>query len=539
MSACDHVELEGHQPKMTQAQPPAIERIPNEVFHEIFLLVAAATPGYDEHSFPVSSPHPLLPVVQVNRRFNTVASPLLVRNWRLRPEDESGVRFVLHLLKQPNLRSQIKSLAVDERAQPGYHDHAPRVPGDRWPLSFCSAAQLEQLAQSAEETYPALARWFCHGQEPSWAGQIRQMSPRAIAALALAWATGLEALHLLVDAWTPTEPGPWISRLVKMVVGVLTPLGDEDRGLPLSDVFAKLRCVSLGYCTYPSFLQRDPQKCMGIDSIEPGRELMYSDGPNGPMNGISAAPLFRLPSLRVFKALGIEFTGLTLDQADLSGSGTALQPSADLLFPNGTSGVEELHLYQSYVSDHGLSVLTRSCRRLRVLLLQYDWNDIIATGFELSSESIAAAIRLHSTSLEKIVIESSYDRGGFSRSYPGSLGDCLLCCNGLESLVIDLAMLCRRQYYNNSSTPTLSELLPPGLTHLGISIFPPLAGVQATQDNVVGLLRQCGPEGRFFKLKSIDLIGCSTEYMEDQEIIALAKKGGVELTQHELQRPSC
>lgn len=258
MSACDHVDLEGHQPKMTQARPPAIERIPNEVFHEIFMLVAAATPVYDEHSFPVSGPHPLLPVVQVNKRFNTVASPLLVRNWRLRPADESGARFVLHLLKQPHLRSQIKSLAVDERAQPGYHDHAPRAPGDRWPQSFCSPAEFEQLAQSAEETYPALARWFCHGEEPSWGDEIRQMAPRAIAALVLAWATGLEALHLLVDAWTPTEPGPWISRLVKMVVGVLSPLGDEDRGPPIPDVFAKLRCVSLGYCAYTSVLQRNP-----------------------------------------------------------------------------------------------------------------------------------------------------------------------------------------------------------------------------------------------------------------------------------------
>lgn len=271
MHACDHVDLEGHQPKMTQAQPPAIERIPVEVLHEIFMLVAAATPGYDEHSFPVSGPHPLLPVVQVNRRFNTVASPLLVRNWRLRPADESGAKFVLHLLKHPHLRSQIKSLAVDERAQPGHHDHATREMGDRWPQSFCSAAELEQLAQSAEETYPALARWFYHGDEPSWADQIRQMAPRAIAALVLAWATGLEALHLLVDARTLTQPGPWTSRLVKMVVGVLSPLGCEDRGLPLPDVFARLRCVSLGYCTCTSILKQNPQRCLEIDSIGPGR----------------------------------------------------------------------------------------------------------------------------------------------------------------------------------------------------------------------------------------------------------------------------
>lgn len=232
----------------------------------------------------------------------------------------------------------------------------------------------------------------------------------------------------------------------------------------------------------------------------------------------------------------MDISGLTLDVADPLGPRTALQPSADLLFPNGTSSVEELHLYRSYMTENGLSVLTRSCRRLRVLILQSKWND----GFddfdsELYSESIVAAIRLHSASLEKILVESSHDYDdNFDDSDPGSLGDCLLSCVKLESLVINLVMLYGRQYYDtNSSTPPLSELLPPGLTDLGLSIYPSLARGQETKDKIVGLLRQCGPKGRFCKLKKIDLIGSTTQFMEDQEIITLAKKVGVELTQHD------
>lgn len=256
----------------------------------------------------------------------------------------------------------------------------------------------------------------------------------------------------------------------------------------------------------------------------------------GSLRDSKAAAFFRLPSLRVFKAFRMEIAGLTLDMADPLGSRTALQPPADHLFPNGTSSIEELHLHESLVTDNGLSVLTRSCRRLRVLILHSEWDD---TPDNFYSESIAAAIRLHSASLEEILIEGSKDYDDhFEDSDPGSLGDCLSSCVKLKSLVINLVMLYGRKHYNNnSSTLPLSEVLPPGLTDLGLSIFPSCAGKfpylsrrQITKDNIVGLLRQCGPKGRFSRLKKIDLIGAVTEYMEDQEIIALAKKGDVELT---------
>lgn len=231
----------------------------------------------------------------------------------------------------------------------------------------------------------------------------------------------------------------------------------------------------------------------------------------------------------------MDVAGLTLDEADPLGSRTALQPPADQLFPNGTSSVEELHLYMCFVTDNGLSVLTRSCRRLRVLTLQSRWAEYFDHRVvELSSESIVAAIRLHSASLEKIFIESCRDPDEFEESGPGSLGDCLLSCDRLESLVINFVVLYGREYYdNNSYHQPLSELLPPGLITLGLSNFPSSARSQATEDNIVGLLRQCGPKGRFFRLKKIDLVGSFTEFMEDQEIIALAKKGGVELKQHD------
>lgn len=253
------------------------------------------------------------------------------------------------------------------------------------------------------------------------------------------------------------------------------------------------------------------------------------------MDGRDAAAFFHLPSLRVFKAHLLLAEGLTLDEADSSGSMTALQPPPDQLFPDRTSDVEELHLYRSFMSDNGLSVLSRSCRRLRVLILEWKWLDA-SFAPDLSSKSIAAAIRLHSSSLEKISIMGfyRYDPDNPDESDPGGLGDCLLLCDKLKSLSIDLGVLHGGEYYDdNSSTRPLSEVLPPGLTNLGLSILPSLAEVRATKDDILGLLRQCGPKQRFSRLKKIAFIHSSVVYMADQEIIALAEKAGVELTEQD------
>lgn len=283
-------EIEGNWPSMTQIQPRAVtilETVPDEILHDIFLHVATEHPRRNKDNLPISGPHPLLPVVQVNRRFNTVASPLLVRNWHLRSADQSGAKSVLHLLKHPELRSQVKSLALYEesfdeealayaltgRARHRDNSRARRASRDRWPQTFCSTVELEQLAQSAEETYPALSSWAHDGEEHSWADEIRQRSSHAIAALALAWATELQELELMVGTYTPEVPDLWTLRLVGMIVGLLSPLGAQGRSLPPPVLFTKLRCVTLGHCTYtfPSFLHLPPYKCLEFESLGPIR----------------------------------------------------------------------------------------------------------------------------------------------------------------------------------------------------------------------------------------------------------------------------
>lgn len=110
------------------------------------------------------------------------------------------------------------------------------------------------------------------------------------------------------------------------------------------------------------------------------------------MEGTNAAILFRLPRLRVFKAYAMDAQGLTLDEADQPGTGTAIQPPADKLFPNGTSNVEEIRLYRSHISENGLRVLTRACKRLRVLILQWGQTFVPVTGFNFFGNAVLQAI---------------------------------------------------------------------------------------------------------------------------------------------------
>lgn len=244
---------------MTHPQPQAtspFEGVPDEVLHDILMHIATDYP-VREGLFKYG-PHPLLPVAQVNRRFNAVASPLLVRKWHLTTTGQSGAKFVLHLLKHHHLRSQVKSLALDVRMfdnEPVPREPTHDVLDNCWFRSHISPAEVEQLVESAQEACPPLARLRYHDPGISWTDQIGQRSTGAISALVLAWATELQELDLLLkmgSSESPEYPDPWLIRLVKLAVGSLHSIGVQDHGLPPPALFEKLRSVTLVHCTYAS-----------------------------------------------------------------------------------------------------------------------------------------------------------------------------------------------------------------------------------------------------------------------------------------------
>lgn len=246
---------------------------------------------------------------------------------------------------------------------------------------------------------------------------------------------------------------------------------------------------------------------------------------------------FRLPSLRVFKTYFVVAEGLTLDEADQSGTGTALQPPAAQLFPNGTSNVEEIHLYRTQISENGLRVLARACKRLRVLVLQWGRNfDInINRGFSFFGNAILEAIKLHFASLEEILIEGTKDtwlniHGDVDT---GEFGDWLLRCDKLQRLTINFEILYGvDNYENNSSSYPLSAVLPAGLTSLCLRLvtLSHRTDIQVAKDNLLGFLRHCGPSRRFSRLKDIQL---TYKYMgvdDEKDLMVQANKAGVALT---------
>ena len=203
-------------------------------------------------------PHPLLPLVQVNRRFNAVANPLLVRKWHLTTTltGRSGPKFVLHLLKHHHLRSQVKFLALDVRL----FDPMPRelihdMRDYSWLRIHTSTVEVEQLVESAEKTCPALARLRFYDPRISWTDQIGQRSTGAISALVLAWATELQELDLTFSMGSSDSseyPDPWLILLVKLAVGMLPSPGVQGHEPTPPALFEKLRCVTLVHCTFAS-----------------------------------------------------------------------------------------------------------------------------------------------------------------------------------------------------------------------------------------------------------------------------------------------
>lgn len=123
--------------------------------------------------------------------------------------------FELHLLKQPHLRAQVKSLAVDvlDSDFRRFDDGDLATLENRLPRSFVPTAEIEQLVKSAEKACPGLAGLRYEHGEVSWSEQVGLRSPDAIIALVVAWAIDLQeldltlTLNLNVNEW---EPDPWL-----------------------------------------------------------------------------------------------------------------------------------------------------------------------------------------------------------------------------------------------------------------------------------------------------------------------------------------
>lgn len=541
---------------MTSPSPQRIsplDRVPDEILNEIFDHIAIDTNFRDECGNLAYGPRPspLLATVQVNRRFNAVASPLMVRKWRLELKYHmaGSTGFVRHLLKQANLRSQVRSLALFVDFAPVEFDWNSQrgTKRNRWPPSFIPTVECEQLAESAEKACAPLAGLRYKDKQVSWPSEVGLRSPTAISALVVAWATELQELDLtLVGDAHDTRPDPWLFQLVKLATGALSPYWTQVHDLLPPAMFTKLRSVTLANCTYPTCL-RHYHDLQSFSVPVPLRErnlCLINPGDNDEnMRGTHAAVFFRLPNLRVFKAYSMDAEGLTLDEADQSGTGTALQPPADQLFPNGTSNVEEIKLYWSYVSANGLGVLTRACKRLRVLVLEWGpnfWNVYDSTF----STALLEAIKIHSDSLEEILVD------GIGRTLidlhgavdPEPFEAWFLRCNKLERLAINLEILYGDEdFERNSFSYPLAKILPTGLSSLTLGLGITMHGglQQATKDNVSEFLCQCGPNGRFPKLRKLQLMNCMMDFDKDQDLTILARNAGVVLTTRRCVRLDC
>ncbi|CVL07698.1 uncharacterized protein FMAN_14576 [Fusarium mangiferae] len=145
--------------------------LPDEIHTQIYTLIGD------------SNRLALFQVIYVNKRLHRIASPLLVRHWPFHPEilhKEAPARFALHLVRNPHLQRNVKSIVFDDLIRIEEDDTLVGVDG------------LDELALAARQRFPELAN------DPGWCEGLVTAKVGPVAALLLVLCTRIESLNLTV-----------------------------------------------------------------------------------------------------------------------------------------------------------------------------------------------------------------------------------------------------------------------------------------------------------------------------------------------------
>ncbi|KAF4338422.1 hypothetical protein FBEOM_7691 [Fusarium beomiforme] len=432
----------------------------------------------------------LFKVIHVNKRLHRIASPLLVRHWPFHPwilHKKAPALFALHLIRNPHLQRNVKSITFDELL--------PIADDDPW----ANFGELDELAISARQSFPDLAN------DASWCEGLLNGLIDPIATLLLALCTRIEKLDLNV---------PFYQESAGMLVQKLVSLALKHHGpeRPLEN----LQVVVLRW----------------YDVDDPG-------------NIQCAAPFFHLPNVKI---LGLEafsdeiLLKSTTDEIDPNDTTRLrLDPAIyETRFPVETSPIEELILESACLTSHGLFTIVRACKRLRKLVCT------CSSPVRLSSHDIASgdltrqALLHHAASLEELTLSLESHRfwendGTLHLGRMGGLTcfkDCFKQLKNLKRLIIDIHLL---HFHDTSPDERMIDCLPTSLEYLGLQCnlasYPPqVAGYVNT---LCTLLEVCGHESRLEALKTLDAWLCVYQIkgMELFEPVSkLAEEKGVQFT---------
>jgi hypothetical protein len=431
----------------------------------------------------------LFQVAYVNKRLHRIASPLLVRHWPFHPwilHKLAPARFTLHLIRNPHLQRNVKSIVFDELIPIKEDD----------PLA--SFDELDKLDTVARQRFPELA------DDPSWCEGLLQGYIDPIAALLLVLCTRLESLDLMIPYYQ--EFGLLVLKLASLA------LKHSGSQRPLEN----LRAVVLRW----------------YDDDDPG-------------NIQCAAPFFYLPKVKTLalSALSdeIPLKSITDDKDRNDDIRLGLDPDIyETRFPIGTSPIEELIMESSCLTFHGLFTIIRACKRLKKLVFTCKNLARISSQDNSSVALTRQALQHHAASLEELAfnLESHrFRQDDGSLEYASTTGlSCLKECfqqmNKLKRLTIDLHIL---HFHDTSPDKTMIDCLPTSLEYLGLecnlaSYKPQVLGYVKT---LCTLLKACGHGNHLCALKTLD-VWLFVYHIPEEEMFEpvrkLAQERGVRFT---------
>ena len=297
----------------------------------------------------------LFKVAAVNKRLNSVATPLLVRSWKCEHWNSKVEPFVTHLLRHPEYRREVRHLYIYPS-----NEEEPLPDGPR--PAPCPAR--EEIAAAAAEALPELA------ERAKFTERILLGIHDPILVLLLTWATNLRTLHLVVPYFNPSEGDDlftlmWVGQVVRKMGTV--PRAARD-SLPLM----RLESVCFEHCDTESYVDHR-----------------------------LAAPFFHLPRMKSFSSwlMGGDCRNEPDYWSPQKEEGVTFTQHYEqylTAFPVGTSGIESISLGEADLSLEAVSDVVRACRRLTSL----SWElALLLTNDTLSCNGIAQLIMDHVGSL--------------------------------------------------------------------------------------------------------------------------------------------
>ncbi|RKK72442.1 hypothetical protein BFJ69_g10123 [Fusarium oxysporum] len=416
--------------------------------------------------FVTSDRESLENVSLVNSRFNKIVFPLLVRQWNNSQEclEPSIERLALHLLRNPDLRRHV------ERLDLGYlrplHDHDP----DSADLSPESLAALANAAERDLEVSKFLSTHVCH--------RIRLGCEDAIAAFILAWCTRLTHLNITVPSFHPDSHQHFMPLLYvkEAVCRLLDGPAKMAPQLPLGQV----RHVTL-----------QPWNSEEVFDMAYARSFLH------------------LPCIQKLCAYGL-FDDLD-NGSESDDNELPLTHLVDyvLPFPVSTSPITELTIVGCLRS--GVPDFITACRSLRKLNIRVDYG--LGIYGMPDQKELAEAVIKHKDSLEDLdldisimnfpnpdpVLEETYSQLSrirtlavhiadfFKGAWSKGVEDCVKVV--LDRIPEDVQVLKPRSHRFIESWVSSSN---------DVFLEPYLEGI-------IELLEEAGPQGRFSKLRVLDL----------------------------------